>query len=162
MSQNRNAIARIEDFLQGSVEGVFGRIFRTGIQKEEIARKLERAMDENVNRTGGQQVVPNVYHIFISQADYGRFQGFARLLTRQLQEGLFAVARQRGYTMPTTPVVTLEPDTRLGKGDIRIDACLRRGSPTSRPRQQHPARCDGRHSGAASGGWWGGRTCRAA
>jgi hypothetical protein len=121
MSQNRNTMGRIEDFLQGSVEGVFNRIFRSGLQKEEIARKLERAMDEHVSGGGNQQRVPNVYHIYISQSDYGRFQQFARLLTRQLQEGLFQVSRQRGYTMLTTPVVTLEADTRLGKGEIRID-----------------------------------------
>jgi len=121
MSQNRSPMGRIEDFLQGSVEGVFSRLFRTGLQKEEIARRLEHTMDSNVNRNGGQQLVPNVYHIYISQADYVRFQAFARLMTRQLQEGLFQVSSQRGYTMLTTPVVTLEPDGRLGKGDIRID-----------------------------------------
>ncbi len=124
MNQNRSAMSRIEDFLQGSVEGVFSRIFRSGIQKEEIANKLERAMDENVTRNGNQQVVPNIYHIYISQSDYSRFQGFARLLTRQLQEGLIAVARQRNYTLITTPIVTLEADGQLKKGDLRITTAM--------------------------------------
>ncbi len=121
MSQNRNAVSRLEDFLQGSVEGLFSRLFRTGLQKVEIARKLERAMDENVVLHGGTRRAPNLYRLYVSEADFKNIRQYANLLKLQLQDGLLAVAKQRGYLMTTTPVVTIEVDPKLGKGDLRIE-----------------------------------------
>jgi hypothetical protein len=121
MSQNRSAMSRVEDFLQGSVEGFFNRLFRSGLQREEIARRLERALDENIVVANGKRSAPNQYRVLLSQTDFAKFQSFARLLQRQLQEGLAQVAQQRGYTMQSAPVVTLEVDPHLGKGDLRVE-----------------------------------------
>ena len=121
MSQNRNVMARVEDFLSGSVEGVFNRLFRSGIQKGEIARRLERAMDENIVAVNGQRRAPNVYATYLSEADFQRFKSYLSLLQSQLQEGLYQVAQQRGYFMPRRPTVTVNADGQLGKGDVRVD-----------------------------------------
>lgn len=110
-------LSRVEDFLSGSVEGVFNRLFRTGIQKVEIARRLERAMDENTV----QRRAPTRYRILLSSSDYARFASYKGLLQTQLQEGLFQVARQRGYSMTRPPTVSVEEDGQMGKGDLRIE-----------------------------------------
>jgi hypothetical protein len=122
MSQNRNAVARLEDFIQGSVEGFFNRIFRTGVNKIEIARKLERAMDEGVVVHNNQRRAPNFYKLFMSEADFRAIKQYARLLRSQLQDGLLQMAKQRGYLMVTAPLVAIEVDPRLGKGDLRTEA----------------------------------------
>lgn len=124
MSQNRSPVSRFEDALQGIVEGVFGRIFRTRLQPVELSRKLERAMEENLVVSAGRQVAPNAYRLTVSEADYIRFQQFLRTLLLQLQGRLIEVARQRGYTLTTKPVVKLESDPRLGTGDARVEATL--------------------------------------
>lgn len=124
MSQNRSPVSRIEDALQGLVEGVFGRLFRTRLQPVELSRKLERAMEENLVVSAGRQVAPNAYRLTVCDADYERFQQFMRTLVLQLQDRLIAVARQRGYTLTTKPVVKLEADPHLGTGDARVEATL--------------------------------------
>jgi hypothetical protein len=121
MNQNRNAVARLEDFLQGSVEGFFSRVFRTGVQKVEIARKLERAMDENIVVHNNQRRAPNSYRLFMSEADFKNVRQYVGLLQRQLQDGLVVVAKQRGYVLASTPVVTIQTDSKLGKGELRSE-----------------------------------------
>jgi hypothetical protein len=121
MSQNRNAVARLEDFIQGSVEGFFSRVFRTGVNKIEIARKLERAMDEGVVVNNNQRRAPNAYKLFMSEADFRAIRQYARLLKSQLQDGLLQMAKQRGYLLTTNPLVAIEVDARLGKGNLRTE-----------------------------------------
>ncbi len=124
MSQSRNAVTRFEDLLQNVVEGTFGRIFRSRLQPVELSRKLERAMDENLIVSAGRRIAPNAYVLYVSQADYTRFQQFMLTLLTQLQDRAIAVARQRGYTLTTKPAVALKVDQRLVTGEVRVEANL--------------------------------------
>ena len=74
--QRRNVVSRFEDLLQGTFEGVFGKVFRTRLQPVELSRKLERAMDENLTISAGRRVASNAYLLSISQTDYARFDSF--------------------------------------------------------------------------------------
>jgi hypothetical protein len=121
MSQNRNVLSRLEDFLQGTVEGFFSRVFRSGLRNEEVARKLERAMDENVQNRNGKVVAPNVYVIRVSPQDFTVLnRSWRGLVQVRLQDGLYALARQRNYVMPGRPRVDLEALATLQRGDIQI------------------------------------------
>jgi hypothetical protein len=124
MSQKRSPVARLEDFLQGSVEGFFNKVFRSGVQKVEIARRLERAMDENIVVHNNQRRAPNSYRLFMSEADFKPVRQYVGLLQRQLQDGLVAVAKQRGYVLASNPVVAIQTDSKLGKGELRAETAF--------------------------------------
>jgi Protein of unknown function (DUF3662)/FHA domain len=124
MSQNRSAVSRFENFLQGFIEGSFGRIFRTRLQPVELSRKLERAMDENLTLSAGRHIAPNYYTVWISESDMERFRQFMHTLKTQMQNGLISAARQRGYTMTTNPFVAINSLAELGTGEVRIRAEL--------------------------------------
>ncbi len=138
MSQNRNVIARLEDFLQGTVEGFFSRLFRSGLRSEEVARKLERAMDENVENHNGQVVAPNVYVVRVSPADFPVLnRSWRGLVQERLQDGLSTLAQQRNYVMRSRPRVELESFSSLQKGDIQIKTQI-----LDNPGQAAPAQGD--------------------
>jgi len=124
MGQNRNPVSRLERMLSSIVEGTFGRMFRTGLQPVELSRRLENAMDNNIVLTNNRRVAPNAYILTVSTADYTRFQQFMQTLIKQLQDRVIVVARQRGYVLTTRPVVVVQPDARMGKGDLDATAHL--------------------------------------
>ncbi len=122
--QRRSVVARFEDFLQGTFEGVFGKVFRTRLQPVELSRKLERAMDENLTISAGRRVASNAYQLSIGQSDYARFDSFMPSLIKQLQDRLILIARQRNYTLTAKPVVKIVVDPQLGTGEARVTAHL--------------------------------------
>lgn len=119
-----NLFGKIESAMQGIVEGSFGRIFRSRMQPVELAKKLERAMDQNLTISLGQRIAPNVYDVFLSPRDYQQFEGYARSLLQTLQDGLIQVARTRGYKLTTRPLVLFHEDDHQITGQARVDAHL--------------------------------------
>ncbi len=128
MSHSRNVVSRFEDFLQGVVEGMFGRVFRTRVQPVELSKKIERAMDDNLVITAGRRIAPNAYKVLVSETDFDRFHAMLRSLILQLQDRVILVARQRQYTLTTRPVVLVQADARLVKGEVRVEASLLEGA----------------------------------
>lgn len=119
-----NLLGKIEGAMQGIVEGSFGRVFRSKMQPVELAKKLERAMDQNLTISLGQRIAPNVYDVFLSLRDYQHFEGFARSLLQTLQDGLIQVARTRNYKLTTRPIVLFHEDDHQITGQARVDAHL--------------------------------------
>jgi hypothetical protein len=119
-----NVLSRFESAVQGIVEGTFGRIFRSRLHPVEVAKKLERAMDQGLTISLGRKTAPNIYHVYMSVRDYGEFEANARSFVTQFQDDLIAVARTRGYVLTTRPVVTLHPDDHMATGDLRVEARL--------------------------------------
>lgn len=144
MSQRRNIFSRFEGLLTGIFEGAIGKIFRTRLQPVELTRKLERAMDENLTVSPNRRTAPNAYQLFISQYDYTRFAAQMQGLLKTLQDGLIAVARQRGYFLSTRPVVKILVEPQLGTGEVRCEALLLDNA-------QLPAFAGQRPSGALNG-----------
>lgn len=118
----RSVFARFENLLEGIVEGAFGKIFRTRLQPVEIARRLERAMDENIVLSPGRQVAPNVYVLTVSEKDLERFQEYMRTLIARMQTSLIEVAKKRGYILTTKPFIVISSDPRLVTGEMRVNA----------------------------------------
>lgn len=115
-----SVVSKFESMMQGIVEGTFGRIFRSGLQQVELSSKLTRAMDNNLQLGPDRRIAPNLYDVFLSTRDYAHFAGYSRTLGQQLGERLIAVARERGYMLPSRPVVRLHEDTSLITGETRI------------------------------------------
>jgi hypothetical protein len=106
------------------VEGSFGRVFRTKLQPVELKRKLERHMEDHLLILGeGRRQAHNVYDVALSQKDYDALSSW-RGLVPELQQYLIEVARERGYTLTTKPVVKLHVDPHMIVGNIHIDSSL--------------------------------------
>lgn len=119
-----NVLSKFESFMTSLVEGSFGRVFRTKLQPVELKRKLERHMEDHLLIMGeGRRQAHNFYDVALSQKDYDGLSAW-RALIPELQQYLIDVARERGYTLTTKPVVRLHVDPHMGVGNIHIDSSL--------------------------------------
>jgi hypothetical protein len=114
-------MTKFESMMQGIVEGSFGRVFRSRLQPVELANKLQRAMESNLQLGPDRRIAPNVYHVFLSQRDYAHFTSFSRSLSQQLSDTLISVARDRGYMLTSRPVVQFHEDDHVITGQARIE-----------------------------------------
>jgi len=110
--------------LEGVIEGIFSKAFRTGLQPVELARRILREMETN-KTVGVRDVwVPNHYAFTLSPADFERFEGTERALRRELEQVVVDGARERGWSLVGTPEVTFEEDTDLPQGRFGCEASL--------------------------------------
>jgi hypothetical protein len=135
-------LSDFERRLEGLVEGVFTRAFRTGVHPRELATRILREMD--VNKTVGvrQVWVPNRYVFTLSQADAERFGQAERSLRRELEAVVREGAAERGWGLVGPPEVEFEVDGSLRQGDYSCEALLVEGPTTGHPAQSttDPAR----------------------
>ncbi len=112
----------IETRLTRIVEGTFGKVFRTGVQPVELARRLVKEMDEHQQRTVRSVYVPNRYDVYLSRDDHRQLSQYAAALTTELSEYLTEHARRNGYALLTRPKVhlNLDRDLQLGRFGIAV------------------------------------------
>lgn len=119
-----NVLSKFESFMTSLVEGSFGRVFRTKLQPVELKRKLERHMEDHLLIMGeGRRQAHNFFDVALSQKDYDGLSAW-RALIPELQQYLIDVARERGYTLTTKPVVKLHVDPHMVVGNVHIDSSL--------------------------------------
>lgn len=112
------------------------RASRTQLQPVEIGKRLARVMEAEQSVGVDGVLVPNVYDVYLSRADYEHFEAARRSMARNLEAHLARLARQHRYQMMARPVVHLEPDSQLSPGDLRIHPSLQ-DVDTSRDTAQH-------------------------
>ena len=115
-----SVLRAIESKIEGLVEGVFGRAFRTHVQPVELARKLAKEMDEHRSVSVSRVYVPNEYTLYLSSGDREQFQSYEGSLIGELQEYLAEHARREGYSMLSAPRVTITTDDDLAIGEFGI------------------------------------------
>ncbi len=119
-----NVLSKFESFMTSLVEGSFGRVFRTKLQPVELKRKLERHMEDNLLIMGeGRRQAHNVYDVALSQKDYEALSAW-RALIPELQQYLIEIARERGYTLTTKPIIKLHVDPNVVVGTVHIESSL--------------------------------------
>jgi hypothetical protein len=121
---NMNVLGRFEAKVQALVEGSFGRLFRARVHPVEVARRLERAMDQNLTISPDRRTAANVYDVYLNTRDGEQFAAVPEQEIRRLQDELIATARRRGYVLITRPIITFHIDDRLVSGQIRVEAHL--------------------------------------
>jgi len=122
LKARQNPLTILETFMQRIVEGPFNRLFPSKLEPVEIARKLERAMDDNTMlQSEGRRLAPNVYDIYLSMKDHQQLAPGQATLARDWQNHLVEFARRRHYTLKTMPIIRLHADTTLRPSMIRID-----------------------------------------
>ena len=124
----RVGLKGFERRLERLVEGTFSKAFRSGLQPVEIGRKITRALDDGraVGVDGGP-VVPNQIDVYVSTADFDRFEAFADALTKELVDAARSHAREEGYHFVGPVSVELVEDTKLGPGRLHVEAVLAAG-----------------------------------
>jgi len=122
LKARQNPLARFEAFIQRVVEGPFARIFPSRLEPVEIARKLERALEDNTLLQGeGRRLAPNIYDVYLSIKDHQQMSPSQAVLIRDWQNNLVEFARHRRYTLRTMPIIRLHSDTSLSPSIVRIE-----------------------------------------
>ena len=126
----------VEQKLESLFEGVFGRAFRTNVQPVELARKLQKEMDDHKNVSVSRVYVPNEYSLYLSPEDREQFADYEASLVDELQGYLAEHARRESYALLSSPRVVIHTDDDLDVGEFGIATRLvqpeRRGRATQR------------------------------
>jgi hypothetical protein len=114
-------LERFEDSLDRVVNGAFARAFKAEVQPVELASALQRELADRAaiidrNRT----VVPNIFHIELSQHDYTRLAVFKEALQSELATLVVSYSREQSYTLLGGVQVTLSVDDELDTGIFRV------------------------------------------
>ena len=124
-------LSDFERRLEGVIEGIFTKAFRTGLQPVELATRILREM-ENGKTIGVHEVwVPNRYTFWLSETDRERFSQTERALLRELRQVVEDGARERGWALVGPPEVVFETDPSLGQGAYTCEASLVEGPAAS-------------------------------
>jgi len=110
----------IEHKLESLFEGLFGRAFRTHVQPVELARKLQKEMDDHKVVSVSRVYVPNEYTVFLAPDDRAKFESYEQALREELQLYLAEHARREDYALLAHPLVSLETDDDLDVGEFGI------------------------------------------
>ncbi len=129
-----SVLRNFERGLEGAVEGLFAKTFRSGLQPVELAKRILRDMDDG--RTvgaGGTVWVPNRYAFRLSPADAERFGAAERALKQELGQVVRDGAQERRWGLMGPPQIEFETDDSLKKGTFRCNASLAGGSTGEQP-----------------------------
>jgi predicted component of type VI protein secretion system len=125
LTARQNPLTKFEALMQRLVEGPFARLFPSRLEPVEIARKLERSMENNTMLQGeGRRLAPNVYDIYLSIKDHQQLAPSQATLMRDWQNHLVEFARARRFTLRTMPIIRLHSDSSLRTGLMRIETEL--------------------------------------
>lgn len=123
-------LSDFERKLERGVEGVFGRVFRSGVSPVEIGRKLVREMD--VRRTvgvNGASLAPNSFVVLMAQADFDQVADMEDTLAHELAHAAKDHASTERYRFVGPVEVFFEIDPAQRPGVVLVDARFRQPEP---------------------------------
>ena len=124
--------------LEGVIEGVFGKAFRTSLQPVEMAKRILKEMEAN-KTVGVRQVwVPNGFLFGISPPDRERFQQTERALRTELEQVVRDGAKERGWGLVGPPEVQFDTNESLREGQFTCQAVLIEGEIPEEPEEAAP------------------------
>ena len=85
--------------LEGAVEGLFARAFRSEVQPVELGKRLVREVEDGRAVGVNRVYVPNVYTYELSPGDRERFADYEVALAQELAALAVDTARERGWGM---------------------------------------------------------------
>jgi FhaA, N-terminal domain/FHA domain len=106
--------------IEGAVEGLFARAFRSGVQPVELGKRLVRAVEDSRQVGVSRVYVDNLYSIELSPRDRQRFADYERALTSELAALVVDTARENDWAMMGPARVELETDEALSEGRFRV------------------------------------------
>jgi hypothetical protein len=115
--------------LEGAVEGLFGRIFRSGVQPVELGKRLRREMADNKSVGVQRLYVPNVYTFSLSPADRQRFNDYEAALATELAALAVETARDSDWAMLGRARIEFETSDRLTEGRFKVTSRVEADEP---------------------------------
>ena len=106
--------------LEGAVEGLFARAFRSGVQPVELGKRLVREVEDGRTVGVNRVYVPNVYVYELSPADRERFADYEVALARELAALAVDTARERDWAMLGPARIEFETAEDLPEGRFRL------------------------------------------
>lgn len=114
-------LERFEDSLDRLVNGAFARAFKAEVQPVEIASALQREVNDRAAVIDRQRtVIPNVFHVELSQHDYRRLAVFKEALQTELATLVRDYGAEQRYTLLGPVEVSLGQDDELETGIFRV------------------------------------------
>lgn len=114
-------LERFEDSLDRMVNGAFARAFKAEVQPVEIASALQREVNDRaavIDRD--RTVIPNVFHVELSEHDYRRLAVFKDALQTELATLVRDFGAEQRYTLLGPVQVELGQDDELETGIFRV------------------------------------------
>ncbi|MBN1484385.1 MAG: FHA domain-containing protein [Chloroflexia bacterium] len=119
-----NALVRFEELIEDLLEGSLAKLMRSPVQPAEIARRLERAMEQGQRAAVGQTLVPNRYRVLLHPDDYAGLEPARGALEREMARFIVERVRERGFDLLARPQVSLEPHEKTRRRRVRVQAEL--------------------------------------
>lgn len=139
-------LAGFERRLEGAVEGMFARLFKSGLQPIELAQAIQRYVTDHRTVTSSGVDVPNDYRLAIHPEDAERLSGYGESLPRELSNVVRATARERGWNLPGPVVIRTITDDEVDVGRYLLTGRVHTPS-TDQDASAAPARRDDRPAG---------------
>jgi hypothetical protein len=122
-------IKGFERSLESMVEGMFARVFRSGLRPVELGRRLVREMDDHRSvDVRGRTMVPNAFVITISQEDSDRFAEIGGSLARELCDAAREHAHDENYVFPGPVSVDMVASERARPGTFTVVGRMKEGA----------------------------------
>jgi FhaA, N-terminal domain/FHA domain len=119
--------------LEGVIEGIFTKAFRSGLQPVELATRILKEMEANKSVGVRQVWVPNHYAFTLSEPDAERFGQVERSLRRELEQVVRDAAQERGWALVGPPQVEFDIDPSLKQGEYTCAVLMVEGPTTGHP-----------------------------
>jgi hypothetical protein len=114
-------LQRFEQRLEQLISGVFARTFRSAVQPVEISSALAREADNSAQiLSRDRRIIPNEFHVELSQADHERLVGLGATLEQELIAMLKEHAATQSYVFTGPVTITLESADDLTTGRFRV------------------------------------------
>ena len=114
-------LQKFEDSLDRVVNGAFAKAFKAEVQPVELAAALQRDVDDRASVLDRDRtVIPNVFHVELSDHDYKRLAVFKDALAAELATLVTTYAGEQHYTLLGEVRVTLGEDDELETGIFRV------------------------------------------
>lgn len=128
---SNDLFTRVEQALEGMVEGVFSRAFRAPLQPIEIAKRLAREMEQRRTVSVNTTYVPNLYTVFLAPETHESLAALGSQVIAELTHFLRDLAIERAYSTVGPIVIRFAADDTLKAHDLRVEAASE--APTTAP-----------------------------
>jgi hypothetical protein len=131
-------LTAVERFFERLFERPAARLFQEPVERTQIQRAIERAMETERFVRERRAYVPSHYRVLLSTADAAALNGNLDALTRDLADHVRVYARAHEYVLQARPSVEVISSSAVPAGDVRVYAD-RAPMPTLKPPTTPPA-----------------------
>src|SRR6188474_410630 len=115
-------LTAVERFFERLFERPAARLFQEPVERVQIQRGIERAMEAERVVRERRAFVPSHYRVLLNSADAAALDGDMANLTRDLADHVRVYARAHQYILETRPTVEVIASTAVASGDVRVYA----------------------------------------